>query len=64
MSNGRYLSPAEIMAFLLAARGDPYRNCAALLTCSLLTGIYPEDLTNAEWNDVDLEAGTMIVDAG
>ena len=61
VSNGRYLSPAEIMAFLLAARGDPYRNCAALLTCSLLTGICPEDLTNAEWNDVDLEAGTMIV---
>lgn len=37
-SDGRYLSPGEMMAFLLAARSDPLRGCAALLTCSLLTG--------------------------
>lgn len=60
-SDGRYLSPGEMMAFLLAARSDPLRGCAALLTCSLLTGIHPKDLRYAEWNEVDLEGGTMIV---
>lgn len=60
-SSGRYLSPGEMMALLLAARGDPFRPCAALLTCSLLTGIRPEDLRWAGWDEVDLENGTMIV---
>lgn len=60
-SDGCYLSPGEIMALLLAGRSYPFRGCAALLTCSLLTGIRPEDLRYAEWNDVDLEGGTMTV---
>lgn len=59
--HGRYLSPGEMMALLLAARSDPFRPCAALLTCSLLTGIRPEDLRWADWNEVDLENGTMTV---
>lgn len=58
---GRYLSPSQFMAFLLAARGDPYRGCAALLTCSLLTGIPAADLCQAYWIDLDTEGGTLVV---
>lgn len=59
-STGRYLSPGQFVSFLLAARGDPYRGCAALLTCSLLTGIPATDLRQVFWNDTDTEGGTMI----
>lgn len=57
---GRYLSPAQFMSLLLAARSDPYRGSAALLSCCLLTGIAPADLRLACWADVDLESGTLI----
>jgi len=59
-ATGRYLSPGQFMAFLLAARGDPYRGCGALLTFSLLTGIPADDLRNACWVDVDTEGGTLV----
>lgn len=59
-STGRYLSPGEIMAFLLAAHADPFRGCATLLACSLLTGIPPEDLRHADWSEIDTQNGTLI----
>lgn len=60
-ATGRYLSPSQFMSFLLAARGDPYRSCAALLTCSLLTGIPATELREAYWIDVDTKGGTLVV---
>lgn len=59
-ATGRYLSPAEIMSLLLAAGGDPFRGCSALLTCSLLTGIPAADLRYTSWEDVDTEGCTLV----
>ena len=58
---GRYLTPGQFMALLLAARRHPYHGCAALLSCSLLTGIPAPDLCHACWNEADTEGGTLIV---
>ncbi len=57
---GRYLSPGQIMAVLLAARGYTCGGHAALLSCSLLTGIPPADLCHACRADVFIEDSTLI----
>ena len=57
---GRYLSPGQIMAVLLAARGYTCGGHAALLSCSLLTGIPPADLCHACRDEIFTEDGTLI----
>lgn len=51
----RYLTPPQITAFLLAARADQDRDCATLLTCTLLSGIPAINLTTATWDELTIE---------
>ena len=56
----RYLTPAQITAFLLAFRLDENRDCATLLTCTLLSGIPAINLTTARWTDLNVEKHVLV----
>lgn len=57
----RPMSASEIAAFLNAASHDPDKVSGLLLSCTLLSGIPPIDLTAAEWDLYDAAAGKIEV---
>lgn len=59
--NGRYLSPKEIIAFLLASCIDDDPVGATLLACVLLSGIPADLLAVAEWANDDMTAVAIAV---
>jgi integrase len=52
---GRYLSPQQIAALLLAATSDKDIACGSLWACVLLSGITAGDLRGAEWDLYDAD---------
>ena len=57
----RPLSASEIAAFLNAASHDENRVLGVLLTCTLLSGISPYELAEAEWDQYDADSGKIEV---
>ena len=57
----RPLSASEIAAFLNAASHDENRVLGVLLTCTLLSGISPYELAEAEWDHYDADFGKIEV---
>lgn len=56
---GRFLSPAEMTAYLLACMTDEDTVAGQLLACVLLSGIPPLDLLGAEWDVYDGVTGKI-----